>query len=80
MVHVLALAILVVSAFGLITSFRVQIIKHCARLLLAFHFCRSDICRGDKELPKDLLNHTSKPGDNEIKMFVPLESLSRQAL
>ena len=52
---------------------RVQIMKHCARLLLAFHFCRSDICRGgDKELPADVLSHASKPGDNDIKMFVHL--------
>ena len=52
---------------------RAQIMKHCARLLLAFHFCRSDICRGgDKELPADVLSHASKPGDNDIKMFVHL--------
>ena len=51
---------------------KMQIMKHCARLLLAFHFCRSDVCRADEELPKDLLNNTNMPGDHDIKVFVPL--------
>jgi SNF2 family DNA or RNA helicase len=49
---------------------RVLIMKHCARLLLAFHFCRADICRRDDELPKDLDNN-QMPGAGDIRNFVP---------
>jgi SNF2 family DNA or RNA helicase len=49
---------------------KVQIMKHCARLFLAFHFCRSDICCGDRELPNDLVNDNNKPGDGDMKNFV----------
>lgn len=51
---------------------RMKIMKHCARLLLAHYFCRSDVCRGDEELPEDLLNHPNRPQDHDIKVFVPL--------
>lgn len=51
---------------------RLQIMKDCARLLLAFHFCRSDVGRGGNELPADLVNNPNKPKDNDIRMFVPL--------
>jgi SNF2 family DNA or RNA helicase len=50
---------------------RMQTMKHCARLLLAFHFCRSDVCRGDEELPKDLLSNENMPGQGDMKNFVP---------
>ena len=50
---------------------RVQIMKHCARLLLAFHFCRSDICQGDEELPSDILNNRNMPGESDISNFLP---------
>jgi hypothetical protein len=49
-----------------------QIMKHYARLLLAFHLCRPDICRGDEELLADLLHHLDKPRDHDIRVFVPL--------
>jgi SNF2 family DNA or RNA helicase len=48
---------------------RMQTMRHCARLLLAFHFCRSDICRGHDELPKDLDN-SEMPQDADMKAFV----------
>jgi hypothetical protein len=51
---------------------RVQIMKHYTRLLLAFHFCRSDICRGDKEPPKDLINDSNRPSDRDRSNFVSL--------
>jgi transcriptional regulator ATRX len=50
---------------------KVDIMEHCARLLLAVHFMRPEIGRGDDELPKDL-DHKDMPKDQDLRMFVPL--------